>query len=99
MPSAQPTSESTKSPTVPNVEDVLNELESKPANVFKIFSGPGAHYLHQFDGILFAVYAGPHGPENRPARVDEETLNQLLQVAERAKFVDLDQSPFSETWL
>lgn len=99
MPAIQQASENTESSDILTTEEASNILGSEPQSVLKVFSGPGAHYLHQPGDELVAVYAGPHGPENRPAIVDQETLHQLLQVAEKASFVDLGQSPFAETWL
>ena len=61
----------------------------------KVPSGEGAHFIrYRPNGSFKAVYAGPHGPENRPADINEQNIQQLLEVAEAAEVLPTIETPF-----
>lgn len=58
-------------------------------------SAEGGHFVKQADeGDITAVYAGPNGPENRPASIDHENLWRLFEHSERIDLVPTTDSPF-----
>jgi len=58
-------------------------------------SAEGAHYIRYDPKFGFeAVYAGPHGPENRPADIDKANIKQLLEATHNPHLVPTSQSPF-----
>lgn len=59
-------------------------------------SAEGGHYVKEVGGNEFrAVYAGPHGPENRPAKIDKENLERLFWNSERIELLESEDTPFS----
>jgi hypothetical protein len=69
-------------------EDWIAPIEkSEGAVALRIPSGNGAHYILKSGHELVAVYAGPHGPENRPASIDERNIRELLDCLPDPEFV------------
>lgn len=62
----------------------------------KILSAEGAHYVTiDRKGKYKAIYAGPHGPENRPATIDDQNLAQLINASSKVDLVATRNSPFT----
>lgn len=79
-------------------EDWVNPLRSSEGQLCLRFpSWDGAHFVrYRPDGQLKAVYAGPHGPENRPANIYREDIQQMLDVADDVSVVLTENSPFAD---
>jgi hypothetical protein len=71
-------------------------VESEGCLCLRVPSGEGAHYIRYCSGGDFkAVYAGPHGPENRPAKIDKRNIKQLLGAATNFEYSLVIKSPFT----
>lgn len=84
-------------PSELDIEDWLRPLERSEGQLCLRFpSGSGAHYIRHQPGEGFkAVYAGPHGPENRPAEIDRRNVMQLMDANEAVEIVPLTNSPYT----
>lgn len=58
-------------------------------------SAGGGHYIRHEEGEFSAVFAGPHGPENRPASINRENLERLFEEASSIDLVRTNESPFN----
>jgi hypothetical protein len=79
-------------------EEFIVDLQNSESSICVRFeSAEGGHYvLHRGDGKFQAVYAGPHGPENRPASIDEKNIQRLFAHADRIDYIRPEDSPFTD---
>lgn len=71
-------------------------LESSGNLVLVFETAYGSHFVTSSDDELVAIYAGEHGPENRPANVDTATIEQLVREASSISISPLEETPFSD---
>lgn len=85
--------------TLPSMdfEDLIEKIVNAEINrCVRFESAEGGHFVRQIgDDLITAVYAGPHGPENKPARIDQTNLKRLFEHSERIDLIAVDESPFS----
>lgn len=75
-------------------QDLWETLSQQDTLCARFESGSGGHFVMR-DGVCLAVYAGPHGPENRATPIDEMNLKRLFQHSDRIDFLPLKESPFN----
>lgn len=80
-----------------SLSDWLHPLKASRGELCLSFpSGNGAHYVrYRPDHGFKAVYAGPNGPENRPADIESQNLKRLLRIANDVLVVSVQNTPFS----
>jgi len=60
-------------------------------------SAEGAHFVTYIPTQgLVAIYSGPAGPENRPAKISRDALEQLLEQADDVDIVETEETAFSD---
>jgi hypothetical protein len=79
-------------------DEFFAEIRNSESSICVRFeSAEGGHYvLHQEDNEFQAVYAGPHGAENRPANIDQENIERLFTLADRIDYINPEDSPFTD---
>lgn len=81
-----------------DVDEWINPIGEADGKLSLSFSSAeGAHYVSYSPDIGFvAVYSGPHGPENRPAKIDRENIAQLLNHAGTIVVLPTEDTPFND---
>jgi len=70
-------------------------IESEGRLCLKVPSAGGAHFIRYNPEYEFeAIFGGVHGPENRPATIDNTNITQLLQAGSDTQLVPVSDSPF-----
>lgn len=81
-----------------SVSDIVPAIMGCSSDVCIAFhTRDGIHYVTESCGELRAIYLGKHGVENRPARVDKDTIEQLLSYAETAEVSLVQQTELSNS--
>jgi len=84
-----------KSDNEPDFAHMVKTLTNSQENSCIRFQAQGGGHFIRFGGEEFnAIFSGPHGPENRPAKIDKQNLERLYESSNRIDFVSLDESPF-----
>lgn len=84
------------------VKEILVEMKAHPDTIaIRFASGIRGHFVefNQRESEFKTVYGGPHGPENRPALVDERNLRILQDECEHIEVIPHDESPFQSVEL
>ena len=71
------------------------EADGELALVFD--TAHGGHFVTSSGSDLIAIYAGPHGPENQPAQIDEATIGQLVNESSDISIRPVEETPFTNT--
>lgn len=71
-------------------------IEAEGSLVLEFKTAFGGHFITSKDGELVATYSGHHGPENRPAKIDKPTIEELLREASDITIRSVEQTPFSD---
>ena len=81
------------------LEEVLNTLKNVEGSLTLRFpSAEGHHYVTQVESGEFAgVYVGPFGPENRPASMSQEAIEQLWKHADDVSVKPTEQTPLTDS--
>lgn len=78
-----------------SIMTVMEEIKERPL-VIRFPSRYGDHFVKYTDNRGFvAVFAGPHGPENRPADIDYENISRLFQQSSGVSVIHVSESPYS----
>lgn len=76
------------------VNTILNTISKCPHRCLKFYAKGGAHYVTSDKETYLAVFAGPHGPENKAARIDRENIERLFSLSHKYEVIQTDESPF-----
>ncbi len=79
------------------LSDVIDALKnSEGALTLKFPSAEGHHYItYAESGELVGIYSGPFGPENRPASMSQEAIEQFWKSADNATVEATEQTPLA----
>lgn len=80
-------------------EEVLSTLKRAEGSLtLKFPSAEGHHCItHAESGEFTGVYVGPFGPENRPAAMSQEAIEQLWKHADDVSVKPTEQTPLVDS--
>lgn len=76
----------------------LTEIAKEDDLCLRFASEEYGYYLtySQTRDEVVVVYAGPHGPENRPASISNRNFELLINECEQISVVELDNTPYAD---
>jgi len=82
-----------------SAERIKAILRKRPQEVaIRFASGICGYYvIAEEEREMKVVYAGPNGPENKPARISMENLRMLKAESEEIRFEHIENTPFTSS--